>query len=180
MSASCGQVVGERLDGQQAGQVLRQQAEHLRLVLLAQHVHLRARCRPRRLRAWLRSVRRERRPVGRGVEHAVVEQLVEQQRMARDVICAAQLEAPTMRATRSSAIGMLGEQREVGARGGDRLDEIEAAGERGVGIRRVGRDRGQRGHQGVEAAARIGRQQRVALAARGSTVSRDAAAAASR
>ena len=35
-----GQVVGELLHREQAGEVLRQQAEHLRLVLLAQHVHL--------------------------------------------------------------------------------------------------------------------------------------------
>ena len=76
-------MVGEPLDRQEPREVLRQQPKHLRLVRFAQQVHapLGVASRVREARAQVRGEARE---VGRRVEQAIVEQLVEQQRMARD------------------------------------------------------------------------------------------------
>ena len=134
------QVVGEALDGEQARQVLRKQPEHLPLVLLPEQVHL-----PLGVALGagerLAQARFEARPVGRRVEQAVVEQLVEQQRVARD-----EFRRPARGADHLGdaleCLGVLGKEREVGGAARDRLDEIQPPRERRI---RVGGRRGSGG-----------------------------------
>ena len=75
------QVVGQPLDGQPAGQVLREQAERLRMLEVAQRVHLPLGVVAVRARAAASSSARHASQSGSGEQHARVEQLVEQQRM---------------------------------------------------------------------------------------------------
>ncbi len=72
-----GQVVGEVLDRQQAGQILRQQAEHLRMVRFAHQVHLALGVRLDRVQAGGEAVA-EGYPVGRCLQGARIKQFVEQ------------------------------------------------------------------------------------------------------
>ena len=106
---------------------------------------------------------REAGEVGRRVEQAVVEQLVEQQRVAGD-----ELRRPARGADDArhalERVGLLGEQREVGGAAGDRLEQVDAARERRLGVGRARRRARQRRHQRVEAPARVVRQRGVALA----------------
>jgi hypothetical protein len=149
-----GKVVGQALDGEQAGEVLRQQAEHRRLVRLAQQVH--ALLDILRGRELYLEVFSEGRKIGGRVQQPVVEQLVEQQRVAGD-----ELRRPARGADDArhalQRLGMLGEQREVGGAAGDRLDQVHAARQRGVGVGRSARRACQRRRQTLEAALGLGR-----------------------
>jgi len=156
-------MVGEPLDGEQAREVLREQSKDERLVLLAQHVHLPLRV-ARGVGEQPLQRARELGPVGRRVQHAVVEQLVEQQRVPRD-----ELGGPAGGGDHArdplQRLRMLGEQREIRGAARDGLDQIEAARERRIGVGAARRRRGERRHERVHAPARLRRQQRIALAA---------------
>ena len=80
-----GEVVGEFFQRQQAGKVLRQQAEYLGVMGFAQHVHLPFGVRlgfiEHRFKLSLETA-----PVGGGVEDTSVEQFVEQNRVAFQII----------------------------------------------------------------------------------------------
>ena len=76
-------MVGEPLDGQEPREVLGEQAKHLRLVQLAQQVHAPLRVAGRLDEARSRECR-ERAGIGRFVQQPVVEQLVEEERVARN------------------------------------------------------------------------------------------------
>ena len=145
-----------------AGEVLRQQAEHRRLVHLAQHVHALLDVAAGRVQLRAQALR-DQFQVKRRVEHPVVEQLVEQQRMAGD-----ELRRPARRADDArhalERLGVLGEQREVGGAAGDRLDQVHAARKRRLRIRRRARGARQRRDQALEAALRLRRQRGIALA----------------
>jgi hypothetical protein len=80
-----GQVVGEPLDGELAGQVLREQTERLRVLEVPERVHL-ALLVARVLREHARELGAPRAMVGLLHQHARVEQLVEQDRVPRQVV----------------------------------------------------------------------------------------------
>ena len=123
------EMVGEPLDRQQPGEILGEQAEYLRLVHLAQHVHA-----PLGVAGALgepRAQRRARTPARSGGAYSSRSSSSSSSSSGWRVMnSAAQLDAPMMRATRSSASGMLGEQREVGGAAGDRLEQRDAAHQR--------------------------------------------------
>ena len=105
----------------------------------------------------------ERIQIGCRSEQPVVEQLVEQQRVARDEARRPARGADDARHA-LERLRVLGEEREVGGAAGDRLDEIDAAQERRLAIgRRRGRAR-ERRDEAVEAPLRVRREQRIALA----------------
>ena len=107
------QMIGEALDGEPAAQVLRQQAERLRMLEVAQHVHLVlgvAGC----AREQARELVAPRVPVRLGQQHARVEQLVEQQRMARQVVGGPRRRAHQVGEARQQR-RMLDHQREIRA-----------------------------------------------------------------
>ena len=97
------QMVGQRFHAELPGEVLREQAEHLGMMRLAQHVHppLGVVFMPRQLCA---QSRREFLPVRRSVERARVEQFVQQQGW-RVTYAAAQPDAASSCTTFSSACG---------------------------------------------------------------------------
>ncbi len=115
------QVVRQPLDGQAAEEVLREQAKGLRMLEMAQHVHL--------MLGIVRPVAKQPRelgpprvPIGLGEQRARVEQLVEQQRIAGEVV-----RRPGGRAHDVDEAGqerrMLDHEREVRAAPGDGLEE---------------------------------------------------------
>ena len=107
---------------------------------------------------------RERDPVRRRVSSRGVEQLVEQDRVAREVFGGPARGADHARDAHR-APGVLGEEREVRAAARDRLDEIRCprqASPRASGV--AGAARASAGHQAIAPAARLLRQRRVALA----------------
>ena len=157
-----GQVVGEPLDAEQSGQILREQPEHLRLVHLAQQVHAALGV------ALVRGepgtqLSREGVELGRRVKQAIVEQLVEQQRMARHELGRPARGADDPRDA-LERLRILGQQGEVGGAARDRFDEIDAAGERRLRVGGGGGCLRERRHQRVEPAPGVGGERRVALA----------------
>ncbi len=78
-------MIGEALDRQRSGEVLREQAERLRVLELAQDVHLLLDV-ARLDGEQARELVPPRLPVGLREQHARVEQLVEQDRVARQVV----------------------------------------------------------------------------------------------
>ena len=156
-----GQVVGEPLDAEQPGQILREQPEHLRLVHLAQQIH--AALGVALVRGELGTqLSREGVEVRRRVKQSIVEQLVEQQRVARHELGRPARGADDPRDA-LERMRILGQQGEVGGAARDRFDEIDAAGERGLRIGGGGACACERRHQHVEPAPGLGRKRRVAL-----------------
>ena len=91
--------------------------------------------------AWSRMSARELRaprvPVGRREQHARVEQLVEQQRVPRQVIGRPARRAHQLREARQHG-RVLDQQGEIGAAPADRLEQVEQTLEDRLGSRRVG------------------------------------------
>ena len=133
MSASSVEVVGQRLDGLQSGQVLGQQAENLRVVHFAQDVHFAfgiagmvGQAAPEFLAEF--------RPVGGDVIEARIEQFVEQQRVAAKVVGGPRRGADHV-GDAAQRHRILLQQRQVGAAAADGFDEVQAARQRRVRVR---------------------------------------------
>ena len=155
-----GQVVGEVLDGLQAGQVLRQQAEDLGMVHLAQDVHFAFGVAGMQCQVGTQ-VLAETGPVGGHFVQARIEQFVEEQWVVVEVIG-----RPVRGAHHvghpAQGHRVLLEQGEVGAAAGDAFQEGQAAGQRGVGVAGGAGRLDQARSDGIEARAIGGRQLLVA------------------
>ncbi len=135
-----GQVVGQLLDADGAFQVLCQQAQLLRMMQLAQHVELAFGVAGggRQLRF---AIGAEGRPVGRRGQRAIVQQFVEQQRMAgqvlgRPVAGAHHPDHPLER------LRIFGQESQVGGAARDGLEKIQQPAEcHGSVLHRTGDDR---------------------------------------
>ena len=118
-------MVGEPLDGELAGQVLREQPERLRVLEVPERVHL-ALLVARVLREHARELGAPRAMVGLLHQHARVEQFVEQDRVPRQVVG-----RPGGRAHQPGQPGnqrrMLDDEREIGAAARDGLEQREQA-----------------------------------------------------
>ncbi len=155
-------MIGEALHRQQAAEILREQPEHLRVVQLAHHVHLALDVAVVR-RHLAAQAGGELAPVGRLGHQARVEQLVEQDGMAREV-----LRGPARRREQlhhaAERLRLFGEQREVGGAAGDGLEEFQGAGDRGLRMRGRGGRLQHARQQQVEALAALRGQLLVAAA----------------
>ncbi len=156
-------MVGEPLDRQPAFQVLHQQPERLRVLEVAQHVHLVLRV-FRMGVEQARELRAPRVPIRLGEQHPCVEKLVEQQRMARQVVRCPSRRAHQVREARQQR-RMLDHEGQVRAAARDRLQQREEAledqlrtGQPGI----LGGHREQLRHQRVDALPRDGGQLLVA------------------
>ena len=148
------EMIGEPLDGQRAGQILGEQPENLRVVRLAQRVHLPLGV-ARELRELPPQVPGEFAPVQRRMQKARVEQLVEQYRMPVE-----ELGRPARGAHQGGkpfqGLGMLVEEGKIGGAPADGLDQVHAARERRIRIPASRRLLDHARHERVEAfAARL-------------------------
>ena len=116
-------MIGEALDGQRAGEILREQPERLRVLEVAQRVHLPLGV-ARVAREQARELGAPRAPIGLRQQHARIEQLVEQDRLARQVVGRPLRCAHQLRESRQHR-RMLDQEREIGAAPAHRLEELE-------------------------------------------------------
>jgi hypothetical protein len=136
------------------GHVLRQQAEHLRMVGFAQQVHLALGVRLQFGQSGL-ELGAYAAPVGQHVEQARVEQFVEQDGMALQVGGGPARTADQFRYL-AQRLRILLQQRQVGGPARNRLQQFEAAHQRVVRIPHLGRGLDQLRYEGVEAFADAG------------------------
>ncbi len=125
-------MIGEALDGERSREVLREQPERLRVLEMTQDVHLLLDV-ARLVGEEPRELAAPERPVGFGEQDARVEQLVQQERVARQVIGRPLRGAHQLREPRQDR-RMLGQQREVGAAPAHRLEQLEQALEHGLRV----------------------------------------------
>ena len=158
------EVVGELFQRQQAGEVLRQQAEHLGVVRFAQQVHLplgvRLDARPARVAAG------RGRPAQSGAASSRrgIEQFVEQHRVALQVVGRPARSADQLRHL-LQRLRVLLQQRQIGGAAADGFEQVEAARQRRVRVRRRGGGLDHARHQRIEALADRLRHLLVAAAA---------------
>ncbi len=143
------EVVGELLHGEQPGDVLCEEAEHLRMVRLAQHVHLLFGVGLEGV-GLLGELLAEARPVGRHLQDARIEQFVEQDRVAQQVVGRPGRGAGDLRDL-FERLRILQQQREIGGAAADRFEQVEHARQRLVRIGHRRRRLDDARHEGVEA-----------------------------
>ena len=157
-------MIGQALDREQAREILREQAERVRVLEMAKRVHLAL-----RIAGMTRQQRRKFAspgiPIGLLEQDARVEELVQQHRMPGEIVrrpgrCARQLGEPRQHGR------MLGQQRKVGAAPAHRFEEGQEAPEDCLRVGGVdpggGGDGEKLGHQRVHALPRQRRELHVA------------------
>ncbi len=137
------QVVGQVFDRQVALQVLRQQPEHLHVMHFAQQVHLALGVAGGGVQL-APAVAREGGPVGGGLQGALVQHFVEQDRVLGQVFGGpvAGIDHADHALQR---VRVFGQQRQIGGAARDRLEEIQQAAEGGEARLRHAGDERQRG-----------------------------------
>ena len=142
------QLVAKRFQRPHAGQVLRYQAEGLRVLEMAQCVHL---CFyiAMALGQLLFQLCGQLWPVRRGVQHAGVQQLVQQNGVARQVVGHPGA-GRVQRGQALQGLRVFQQQRQIGGAAADGIDQLQDALQRGVRVVEAGRYLHQRAHQGVQ------------------------------